>query len=137
MKKSLKNFLTCTLLTGSAIIATAQVKQQNIPRVDQMPDLPKPLQIIDYKKLALQFDKTVYDFNAKGKFWPLVWIDSSQKNFPQNVVGLYTALADVRQGTNNKGMFHEALATMGATLAASLVGINKAGGQGLDRHERH
>jgi len=129
MKKSFKIFLACTLLIGCTIIATAQVKQQKIPRVDQMPDLPKPLQIIDYKKLALQFDKTVYDFNAKGKFWPLVWIDSSKKNFPQNVVGLYTALADVRQGTNNKGMFHEALATMGATLGASLVGINKAGGQ--------
>jgi len=74
----------------------------------------------------------VYDFNAKGKFWPLVWIDSSQKNFPQNVVGLYTALADVRQGTNNKGMFHEALATMGATLGASLVGIDKTSQQNLN-----
>lgn len=106
--------------------AMAQVKQQAISRVDSMPDLPSPLRIIDYKKLALNFDKTIYDFNAKGKFWPMVWIDSSKKNFPQNVVGLYTAVADVRQGINNKGMFHEALATMGATLGASLVGIDKS-----------
>ena len=104
----------------------AQVQQQKIDRVDQMPNLPQPLQIIDYKKLAVSFDSTVYDFNAKGKFWPMVWIDSTKKNFPQNVVGLYTAVADVRQGTNNKGMFHEALATMGATLGASLVGIDKS-----------
>jgi hypothetical protein len=103
----------------------AQVQQQRIPRVDQMPNLPQPMQIIDYKKLAIQFDNTVYDFNAKGKFWPMVWMDSTKKNFPQNVVGLYTAVADVRQGTNNKGMFHEALATMGATMGASLVGIDK------------
>lgn len=105
---------------------TAQVKQQKIARVDQMPYLPQPLQIIDYKKLAIQFDSTVYDFNAKGKFWPMVWIDSTKKNFPQNVIGMYTAVADVRQGTNNKGMFHEALATMGATMGASLVGIDKS-----------
>ena len=105
---------------------TAQVKQQKIARVDQMPYLPQPLQIIDYKKLAIQFDSTVYDFNTKGKFWPMVWIDSTKKNFPQNVVGMYTAVADVRQGTNNKGMFHEALATMGATMGASLVGIDKS-----------
>ncbi|MFV8442534.1 hypothetical protein [Flavobacterium sp. LB2P44] len=105
---------------------TAQVKQQRIARVDQMPNLPKPFQIIDYKKMAVRFDSTVYDFNAKGKFWPMVWIDSTKKNFPQNVVGIYTAVADVRQGTNNKGMFHEALATMGATLGASLVGIDKS-----------
>lgn len=108
------------------INGTAQVTQQKIARVDQMPNLPQPLKIIDYKKLAVNFDKTVYDFNAKGKFWPMVWIDSTKKNFPQNVVGLYTAVADVRQGTNNKGMFHEALATMGATLGASLVGIDKS-----------
>ena len=108
------------------INGSAQVTQQKIARVDQMPNLPQPLEIIDYKKLAVNFDKTVYDFNAKGKFWPMVWIDSTKKNFPQNVVGLYTAVADVRQGTNNKGMFHEALATMGATLGASLVGIDKS-----------
>lgn len=112
--------------------ATAQVKQQKIARVDQMPNLPKPFQIIDYKKLAVSFDSTVYDFNAKGKYWPMVWIDSSKKNFPQDVVGLYTAVADVRQGTNNKGMFHEALATMGATLGASLVGIDKSKQQNLN-----
>jgi hypothetical protein len=40
-----------------ALISLAQVKQQKIMRVEQMPDLPQPLQIIDYKKLALQFDK--------------------------------------------------------------------------------
>jgi hypothetical protein len=108
------------------INGTAQVQQQKIARVDQMPNLPQPLEIIDYKKLAVNFDKTVYDFNAKGKFWPMVWIDSTKKNFPQNVVGIYTAVADVRQGTNNKGMFHEALATMGATMGASLVGIDKS-----------
>lgn len=108
------------------INGTAQVQQQKIARVDQMPNLPQPLEIIDYKKLAVNFDNTVYDFNAKGKFWPMVWIDSTKKNFSQNVVGLYTAVADVRQGTNNKGMFHEALATMGATMGASLVGIDKS-----------
>jgi hypothetical protein len=110
----------------------SQVKQQKIARVDQMPNLPQPLQIIDYKELAIHFDNTVYDFNAKGKFWPMVWIDSTKKNFPQNVVGLYTAVGDVRQGTHNKGMFHEALATMGATLGATLVGIDKSKQQDLD-----
>ncbi|WP_084625913.1 hypothetical protein [Flavobacterium soli] len=103
----------------------AQVKQQSIPRVDKMADVPQPFGIIDYNQLAKDFDATVFDFDAKGKLWPLVWIDKSQKNFPQDVVGLYTAMGDVRQGKANKGMFHEALATMGATLGASLVGIDK------------
>lgn len=126
MKNILRNIPGLLLFFCTGISVTGQVTQQSLQRVDQMPYLPQKLQIIDYKKLALQFDNTVFDFNAKGKFWPLVWIDSSKKNFPQNVVGLYTALADVRQGVNNKGMFHEALATMGATLGASLVGIDKS-----------
>lgn len=120
--------LTCCLYLSS----NAQVAQKEIDRVNKMPGFPQPFEIIDYKKLSLDFDKTVYDFNAKGEFWPLVWIDSSQKNFPQNVVGLYTAVGDVRQGTNNKGMFHEALATMGTTLGASLVGIDKTNQNGLN-----
>ncbi|MEP7142512.1 MAG: hypothetical protein ABI707_06565 [Ferruginibacter sp.] len=133
MKNIFKITFACLLFTHCEMTVDAQVKQQKIPRVDQMPYLPKPLQIIDYKKLALRFDSTVYDFNAKGKFWPLVWIDSSMKNFPQPVVGVYTAIGDTRQGpANNKGIFHEGLATMGGVLGATLVGIDKSNQQNLD-----
>jgi hypothetical protein len=118
--------LSITLLIGT-ISLHAQVKQRALSRVDQMADLPAPLQIIDYKALAHKFDKTVYDFNAKGAFWPLVWMDSSRKNFDQPVMGMYTAIGDVRQGPqHNKGIFHEALANMGAVLGASLIGIDKS-----------
>src|SRR5450759_4125348 len=95
----MKNSLTISLICLLFVPAAAQVKQQNLQRVDQMPNLPQPFQIIDYKKLALQFDSTVYDFNAKGKFWPLVWMDSSKKNFPQTVVGLYTACLHISEPT--------------------------------------
>ena len=132
MNTSIKITFATLLFILFGITGTAQVKQKHIARVDQMPNLPQPLQIIDYKKMAIRFDSTVYDFNAKGKFWPMVWIDSTKKNFPQNVVGIYTAVGDVRQGTNNKGMFHEALATMGATLGATLVGIDKSKQKNID-----
>lgn len=133
MNNGLKIIFICLLFTSCKESERIEVKQQNIPRVDKMPDLPQPLEIIDYQKLALKFDSTVYDFNATGKFWPMVWKDSSQKNFPQTVVGLYTAVGDVRQGpANNKGMFHEALATMGAIMGATLVGIDKTNQQDLN-----
>lgn len=130
MKNNLILALICLIAASCKSTENVPVKQQNLQRVDEMADVPQPLKIIDYKQLALRFDSTVYDFNAKGEFWPLVWIDSSRRNFPQNVVGLYTAIGDVRQGTNNNGIFHEALATMGATLGATLVGIDKANSQG-------
>lgn len=121
------------LLVWVASFVQAQVKQISIQRVNEMANLPKPLQIIDWKEMALKFDSTVYNFNSKGKYWPLVWMDSTGKNFNQPVVGVYTAMGDVRQGlTKNKGMFHEALANMGAVLGATLVGIDKRDAKGLN-----
>lgn len=133
MKYSLWIFLAGLYISGCSGNGGKPVVQKNIVRVDSMSAIPQPLKLIDYEQLALQFDSTAYDFNAQGEFWPLVWIDSTRKNFPQDVVGLYTAMGDVRQGRNkNKGMFHEALATMGGVLGGTLVGINKANQDNLD-----
>ncbi|MBG6236500.1 hypothetical protein IWX76_003094 [Pedobacter sp. CAN_A7] len=129
MKRSLTYLLLFLLLSP---LAEAQVRQITISRVGEMADIPQPLRIIDWKELALKFDSTVYNFNSRGNYWPLVWIDSTGKNFPQPVVGVYTAIGDVRQGPANKGMFHEALANMGAVLGASLVGIDKQKGSALN-----
>ena len=123
MRRSI-NYLLLLLLFSP--LADAQVKQIAISRVNEMADVPQPLRIIDWKEMAMKFDSTVYNFKSQGTYWPLVWIDSTGKNFRQPVVGVYTAIGDVRQGpANNKGMFHEALANMGAVLGASLVGIDK------------
>ena len=133
MRNNLIIALVCFCFVSCKSVNTISVPQQSLQRIDSMADLPQPLQIIDYRDLALQFDSTVFDFNATGEYWPLVWIDSSQKNFSQNVVGLYTAIGDVRQGpSHNKGMFHEALATMGAALGATLVGIDKSNSRNQD-----
>jgi hypothetical protein len=124
--------LTCSVFISCKTHQAVGVEQKDLKRVDAMAQLPQPFKIIDFYALAHAFDSTVYDFNATGKYWPLVWIDSSHKNFDQNVVGLYTAIGDVRQGKNNNGMFHEALATMGATLGATLVGIDKSNEKNLN-----
>lgn len=114
-------------------LCQAQVKQVNIKRVDAMADLPKPLKIINWRDMALNFDRTVYDFNAKGDYWPMVWIDSTGKNFKQPTLGMYTAIGDVRQGLqHNKGMFHEALANMGSVMGATMVGLDKRNQNGLN-----
>lgn len=105
----------------------AGVLQQELARVNKMSDVPGPLLIIDYKKLSLDFDKTVFDFKAKGEYWPLVWVDNNFANFKQPMVGLYTTIGDIRQGPDtNKGAFHESLAMMGAVLGATLVGVDKS-----------
>lgn len=132
MKSSIKSFISFCLIVSAPILLQAQVVPKKIGRVDQMAGIPAPLKIIDFRKLAHAFDSTVYDFHAKGEFWPMIWIDTSKKNFPQNTFGIYTAVGDVRQGTNNKGMFHEALCTMGSVLGATLTGIDKSNQHGMN-----
>jgi len=102
------------------------VEQFPISRVEQMPDLPSPLKIIDWKQKALQFDSLVFNFEVKTPFAPYIWIDTNKRNFPQTTFGIYTAVGDVRQGPNkNNGEFHEAICSLTALVSAGLVGINK------------
>ena len=68
MYSSSKIIFACFLFISCKQPAGFPVKQQDIERVNQMANLPQPLEIIDYQKLALEFDSTVYDFNAKGNF---------------------------------------------------------------------
>lgn len=99
---------------------------EKLSRVKEMADLPKPYKIIDFKKIALEFDKKVYNFNEKGQYWPLIWIDDKRDNYDQETFGIYTTLGDIRQGKHhNEGTFHESLNSMGSVLGATLVGIDK------------
>ena len=109
------------------------VPQKSIGRVDSMPFSPKPYKILDFKELALSYDEIVYDSTQTGDYWPLIWKDDSRKNFDQETYGIYTAIGDTRQGSeNNQGMFHESLNTISSVLGASLVGIDKSDQNGED-----
>src|SRR5690606_36407194 len=111
----------------STSIQGTPVAQRQLARIDAMPSLPQPLEIIDWYTLSQTYDSTVYDFDATGEHWPLVWWDSTGRNFDQPTVGLYTAMGDARQGIHHhQGMFHESLATMGGVLGSTLVGIDKS-----------
>lgn len=102
------------------------VTQTHIPRVDEMPELPSPYKIIDWKQKARSFDEYVFDFNPELPAGSMIWLDNSQRNIPQITFGLYTAIDDARQGPkNNNGEFHESLNSLAAILGAGLMGIDK------------
>lgn len=110
-----------------------QVSQRNIPRVDKMPYHPKPYKFLDWKKTALDFDAYIFDFDQKGPFLPLIWLDDQKRNFPDTTFGIYTALGDIRMGPAvNNGENHEALGALGAVLGATMVGIDKSKQDGLN-----
>lgn len=109
------------------------VTQRSIPRVDKMPNLPQPYRYKDWRRTALEFDRLAFDFNQKGAFWPMIWLDKAGRNFPETTFGLYTAMGDVRMGPAvNNGENHEALGALGAVLGATLVGVDKSRQDGND-----
>ncbi|MDD3356506.1 MAG: hypothetical protein PHP72_06280 [Dysgonamonadaceae bacterium] len=125
------------LLTGIYSCTTIHlgdpVAQTVILRIDEMPDLPQPLEIINWKKKALQFDSLVFNFNNHAPFAPFIWLDSARRNIDQVTFGLYTAIGDVRQGPGkNNGEFHEALTSLNALISAGLLGIDKTNQLGYD-----
>ncbi len=130
-------FLVISLLLSSCVKKPKEfeqvnsVVQENINRIDSMPNLPKPFKILDFNQLAKNYDEKVYDPDQTGEYWPLIWKDNSRKNFDQETFGIYTAMGDVRQGTENyNGIFHESLASIGSVLGASMVGIDKSNQKG-------
>ena len=115
------------------ILTAKPVAQRPIPRVEKMPNHPKPYAFKDWKKTALDFDRYVFDFSQKGDFLPLIWWDAAGRNFPDSTFGIYTALGDIRMGgAVNNGENHEALGALGAVLGATLVGIDKSKQNGHD-----
>ena len=109
------------------------VTQTSLPRIDQMPALPQPLKIIDWKKKTQQFDSLVFNFNSTASYGPLIWLDSSRRNIDQVTFGLYTVVGDVRQGPKkNNGEFHEALTSMNSLISAGLNGIDKTNQHGFN-----
>ncbi len=103
------------------------VVQRTIPRIEKMPNHPKPYVFKDWKQTTLDFDRYIFDFNQHGEYLPLIWLDGAKRNFPDTTFGFYTALGDIRMGPNvNNGENHEALGALGAVLGATLVGIDKS-----------
>lgn len=118
---------SCSQRISNPVIQTA------LPRIDQMPALPQPLKIIDWKNKAIQFDSLVYNFNNQASYGSLIWLDSSRRNIDQVTYGLYTVIGDARQGPGkNNGEFHEALTSLNSLLSAGLLGIDKTNQHGFN-----
>ena len=101
--------------------------QRHIPRVEQMPNIPEPFLMRDWKKVAADYDKLVFDFDRKGEYLPLIWLDETK--FNTDMVGFGMPSYVGHPGMTG-GSGHEAINCMGAVLGASLVGIDKSSQSG-------
>ncbi len=132
-------FLLHTLLLATASIflfscsSEEHVEQVQIDRVADMPYLPEPYKMLDWYEVSKNYDRYVFNHDLAGEHLPFIWLDDSQRNFPQQTFGLFTAIGDTRQGPENfGGEFHEAINSLAALMSAGLTGIDKTNQDGFN-----
>jgi hypothetical protein len=112
------------ILTGSTGTAGGS-------RFEDLPNLPQPFEMRDWREVARDYDRLAFERAAQGQFLPLIWTDSSHVTSDREGFGLYTVLGDPRMGPGHPGC-HECINGMAAVISASLAGIDKRRQDGFD-----
>lgn len=116
----MKRALFLSIFMGTVLLALAQ--QVHIPRIDQMPNMPAPYLMRNWKQVAVDYDNFVFDINKTGTYLPLSKISTtSGVNYP----ALRTIRMDTYVGQNGHGNVAEAINILPAVVGASLVGVDK------------
>jgi hypothetical protein len=116
--------LFAMLFIGVAVGAGEQVR---IDIIERIPNNPQPYRLRDWRAVAFEFDRIAFDSEARGEHLPLVFqmLYGEKKGF-----GLPCYVGDYRRRKNSTEDRHnESLATLGAVIGATLVGIDKSAGQ--------
>jgi hypothetical protein len=113
-------YILLILLISCSLVTEAQVSQLDINRIEMMPNEPAPYNVRDWARVAMQYDSFVYDLLKTGEHLPLVSIQSSGVNYPQNpAFGLKTYVGHSSVGK-------EAINILPSLVGATLVGIDKS-----------
>jgi hypothetical protein len=120
------------LLIAAALAPTnchAAGRQLSLSAIDTLPNAPTTYEMRDWYQTATDFDTLAFDTAATGQFLPLVKIDNTpvspqlQKSF-----GLAAYVGETRTFSETGERVHEAVASLGAVLGGTLVGIDKSAG---------
>lgn len=102
-----------------------QSQQITIDRIEQMPDLPQPYHMRNWKQVTAGYDSLVFDLNATGQYLPLVWTDGNSVNYPEHDrFGLHTIVGQPEEKAA------EAINVIPAVISATLIGIDKSNQNG-------
>jgi hypothetical protein len=117
-------FAVCGLLLFCGRFAVADdAAQRPLALVEQMPNVPRPFLILDWKARARAFDRLAFDLSAQGEYLPLAVLVDKAKNIrgPSFVLPSYV-------GADNGG--GEGIACLAAVVSGTLCGVDKRRQQG-------
>lgn len=103
-----------------------QTGQVDIDRVDQMPDLPSPYDMRDWKDVARKYDDFIYSLDKTGQYLPLVGLKASSTNYP----GFQPILLQTYVG--GPATAAEAINIIPSIVGATLVGKDKSNQDGTN-----
>ncbi|HEX9615762.1 MAG TPA: LamG-like jellyroll fold domain-containing protein, partial [Bacteroidota bacterium] len=102
------------------IAARVDAQQISIAKIEQMPNLPTPYQMRDWRQVALGFDSLVFDLGRSGQYLPAAWVSSNSVNYPHDWLGIHSYV-----GTNSPSSA-EAITVLPAVASATLAGVDKS-----------
>jgi len=110
---------------GSAMHAACATTQIPIPRIEQMPNMPRPYAMRDWRKVARDFDALAFDFGRRGEHLPLIKRDKGPGVGEKEVFAINSFVGWGRHR-------YETITCMGAVNGASVAGIDKSDQNGAD-----
>ncbi|MGE5805414.1 MAG: LamG-like jellyroll fold domain-containing protein [Ignavibacteria bacterium] len=120
--KIIKKILSLIILLLQSFIYSQQI---DINRIEQMPNIPNPFEMRDWKKTALGYDSLVFNFDLSGDYLPLIQLNTATVNYPNHNSFLLNTVV----GTTSPGS-GEAINVLPAVIGASLAGIDKSNQNG-------
>ena len=124
--KSAVLFCLCSIVILSVGCDVQSAQQIRIPRVEQMSNFPQPYSMRNWKKVTVDYDNLVFDFDKTGEHFPLIWWDPFPQDFPENTFALPSFVGHYAKA-NNK---YDTITCLGAINGATLVGIDKSNQNG-------
>ena len=88
MRRAIPQLMLALVCLPLLTCAAAGAEPVALPWIEQMPNLPQPLAIKDWRATAQAYDRLVFDLGATGEYLPLVWLDDSRANFDGPGFGL-------------------------------------------------
>ncbi len=105
-----------------------QANQRPVSAIEKMPNLPQPLVLRDWKKVARDFDRLAFDFDTTGPYLPLAWWDDRRINY--DIVGFALPAYVGSRNQTPISNDYDAITCLAAVLGATKAGIDKSNQKG-------
>ncbi|HYG40454.1 MAG TPA: LamG-like jellyroll fold domain-containing protein [Cytophagales bacterium] len=109
----------------------AQNGQIEISRVNQMPDLPSPYEMRNWKEVAVKYDEFIYSLDKTGEYLPLIGLKANGTNYST----LQPILLQTYVGSNSANQA-EAINIIPSLVGATLNGVDKSNQNGINWVEK-